>query len=231
MSNSDSTSKDPIESVAKGTVKGFLEWSKSEIISIVKRYKNRDVAFVGNKEEIKKIMDLRKTPEFSNFKDYLYNREHLVLCQLGMQLRKCESNSTDAANLRKKIVSKFGFNGLYVALFIQNGLLGYVSNFLSKLYSKIDMKDKLNDYFSDIEQIIYFVNNKTDPIKSSRRIINRIDSNSPIIYIISSYSSGNNKICKTLSNKIFREIKDIYSASNYNENKRNIYIFNRKDCY
>ena len=64
-------SNDPVESAAKGTVKGVLEWSTEQVKELVRRFNQRELSFIEDRETIEQVIAQRKKPEFLLYLKYV----------------------------------------------------------------------------------------------------------------------------------------------------------------
>lgn len=114
---------DPIESVSKGAAEGVLEWSAEKLKEFVVKLKNRQMAFIEDRETIDIVKDQRATAEWKFFTQYVVDKELRVLFQMGLTLRKLEAQNKQNAleQLKRKILDKYDTNGLHTAQLVQNG--------------------------------------------------------------------------------------------------------------
>lgn len=56
---------------AEGTTKAVLEFSKKEILNLVKKFKNRKLLFIKDEKSIKKVKETKNNSEFKIFKNYV----------------------------------------------------------------------------------------------------------------------------------------------------------------
>ena len=70
-------SSDPIESAAKGAVKGVLEWGEDFIKKLVIRFREKEVSFVEDEDTLKIVREQYDSGELQVYKHYLTDRNKL----------------------------------------------------------------------------------------------------------------------------------------------------------
>lgn len=225
-----------IESAAKGATKGFLEYTEEKVKALVRKFKDRDLAFIQDEKTIEVAKEQRKKSEWVLFKTYVDNVDYHILFQMGLTLRAYERQNIDFNPLKKRILNKFQRKGLYIAHFVQNGLFSkYVGNILEKSLTIEQLKIEITNLFNNIENTVAFIQ-KTDEIKHKvPEIVTKIRAHSPDTFIISSVGAAI-ETCDEVMKAIISDIGskytvELYSAEvekNIEENKR-IYFLNRKE--
>lgn len=153
--------EDPIESIASGTVKGFLEWSAESIRSLVQKFKEGKLAFIQDEETINLVKEQFNSGELNFYKIYINDKEVLFLVKIGLTLRKLETNLERKQNLRNKILKKYEVRGLHIAQFVENGILNrYIGILIDNLTSIEDFKIKILDILNNLEKHVLFVKNE-----------------------------------------------------------------------
>lgn len=66
--------EDLLKTTAAGVTEGVLNWTKKEIKELVKKFKNRDIAFIEDSETIEKAKEFQNTPETQLFKQFVIFR-------------------------------------------------------------------------------------------------------------------------------------------------------------
>jgi hypothetical protein len=75
MSSDDS--KDPIESAIKGITKGTLEWSSKTILDLIKKLKEKKLAFIQDEKTIKIVKEQYNSGELAIYKTHIIDKRTL----------------------------------------------------------------------------------------------------------------------------------------------------------
>ena len=91
-----------------GLVKGTLSWGEEKIKEFARKFKNRQLVFIQDEETINLVRSQLKSGEWSLFCQYVSNKELRLLVQLGLTLRKLDTDKNEKAllNLRTKIIER-----------------------------------------------------------------------------------------------------------------------------
>jgi len=128
-----SSEEDFISNIAKGMTRGVIDWSSEKVMTLIKKFKNKELAFIEDIETIDIAKEQRKTTEFDFFKKYIADKHLRILFQMGLTLRKLEKANKDLQPLKEKISNKYDIKGLHIAYFVQNGLFSkYIGSILEK---------------------------------------------------------------------------------------------------
>lgn len=218
----------PYDEIAEGAVKGLLSWTKEQVLSFVNKLKNRDIAFIKNRETIDIVREQIRTAEWQVYKNYLSDKRLRLLVQMGLALRRMEKRSDKEMlfNLRDKIVFKYGADGLHIAQFVQNDFLGkYFAKMITEGASTSDLIRYIEEILNNVEKYVAFIGEKENPDKKVQEIKIRIQANLPQVFILASYGSAVEivkKIRTTLSNEI-----QGYSVSVYEEGEKYVCLLTR----
>jgi len=213
-----------VEDVAKGTVKGVLEFGKEELLSFIKKLRNRGLGFIGNGETIEIAREQYKSGESKFYHIYIEDKELLRLVGMGLTLRKVEGIVEKRTNLRNKIFEKYKVNGLHIAEFVQNGILNrYIGILVEELKSIKDLKEQIEEVLNNIEKHTLFIKG-TDTlgeiIKKSSIIVH---AHSPNVFIISGEGPAANLI-KVNVEKIKSVFKDYVHEEISMANKETLFF-------
>lgn len=222
------SSKDPVESAAKGVAAAVIEWSEDKVKALARKFRDRKLAFVQNPEIIKLAKELRLTSEWEFFQLYVDDPRLHILFQMGLILRQLERNEKQREDLRGRILRKYGPEGLHIAQFIQNGFFPkYVSNILERVTSPVELKSEVMDLFRNIEVTNSYIQIYDNVEKEAATIVARIRSNSPRTYIIGGTRSAGIK-CKKVKNLVMQQISG-YRDELYRTEIKEIYFLNKVD--
>lgn len=97
---------DIIKNAAEGATKGFLDWSKEQVLELVERFKNGSLAFVGNKYTISVVKEQLKTGEWDISSKYVTDKDFQMLIKMGLTLRRLEKDKKheQLKDLREKYI-------------------------------------------------------------------------------------------------------------------------------
>lgn len=84
------TPPDPIESATKGVIKASVEISAEKLNELVKKFKNKKIAFVEDSDTIKRIQRQKEKGEWKIFKDFIKDNDLRILYRVGLTLREYE---------------------------------------------------------------------------------------------------------------------------------------------
>lgn len=186
---------DPIESASKGTTKAVIEIGGEIIREWVEKFKNRELRFIGDPENIKLVKEQRASPELKLYFQYVKDKDLRICIQMGIALRKLEKNGARLQKLRDVILSRFRPHGLHVAQFVQGQILGkYIDNALCSAPTPDECGLRLENFLKEIDKFWLFVQDmhKFSIEKVSKASITRILAFSPPIFVLSSYVQQGN---------------------------------------
>jgi hypothetical protein len=165
----------PLEEISKGATKGFLSWTKDEIIALAAKFRNRDLAFIQDPETIKLVKEIRLRSEWQLWTEYIEDEDLRRIVQSGIALRALEHSPQKIDELRSKIESKFGVTGLHQAQFVQNKILGkYINLIIENGQSKVDIIAAIEHLLINIDRHCFFIKNSSQSKVLSKQIENRL---------------------------------------------------------
>ena len=225
-----SSEKDPLESISKGATKGALEWTEERIKEAVKKFKQKNLAFIQDSGTIKLAKEQHKTGEWELFKKYVKNKDFRILFILGLTLRKLENQDKPFKELRNKIFKKYKTGGLHIANFVANGLFSkYIGNILEKISKLGEIKSEIEDLFQNIDNKVSFIGHRDNMSQREGEIVTKIHAFSPDTFIISSVGYAI-PICEKIKERVMQKISSKYNYEEYmakgQEGKR-IYFLNK----
>ncbi len=180
-----------ISDVAEGVTKGSLSYGEDKIKQLVGFFKSKKLKFIGDKKTIEIARETKKSGEWVFYKNYIDDKELLFIIKLGLILRKIEVDQKRLDNLKEKIIKKYGFKGLHVAYFVQNGILNrYVGILLDNLDSSKKLKNIILDVLKNIEKHTIFINWKHNQRTLLKESITITSAHKPEIFIISGIGSS-----------------------------------------
>ena len=220
------SSDDPLASATEGVTKGFLSWTEDKLKDLVKRFHNREIAFIEDPETIDLAKKQRKTSEWGLFIEYIDDSDLRILFQMGLTLRKLEGNQKQLESLRGKILNKYNAKGLHIAQFIQNGFFGkFIGNILVRASTPQRLKFEIENLLNNIERTCVFVKSADDVDKITEEIVTKILANSPDTFIICSSGSAMKK-CEKIEKKVMDRISG-YVDELYKTEIKEIYFINK----
>lgn len=221
-------SESPVESAAKGAVKGFLEWTAQTVKEYAEKIKHKDVYLLQNPGGFEEALKQRKTTEFRIFKENIDDEELRNCFQNGLTLRGIEKDTEACKSLRNRILKTYGARGLHVAQFVQNGIFAkFIGRYLEEALTPKEMKREIENLFRDLELTNSFIQVSDDIDKEAEKIVVRIQSHNPKTYVISGLGSVKEK-CKQITKKVTTRVGG-YSVETYNTELKIIIFLNRID--
>jgi len=222
---------DSFPEIAEGVTNAILNFTREQIVSLADRFRNRDVAFIGNSETIQIVKEQLKTGEWDLSKKYVEDKELRILIQMGLTLRKLESKKQfdKLHDLREKIVLRFQTRGLHIAQFVQRGIFAaFIGNVVSKINSIVELKSVVKETLENVEKNVIFIKETDDVNRKFDEVKTRLYANKPSTYIIFGKNSAVNP-----SNEIVQRLRENitgYTVSLYKSDKGDcIYFINREE--
>lgn len=222
-------SENPLSDISEGAIKGTLDWTKDQVLILVNKIKNNDLAFINDIETINLVKQQLKTAEWDIYKRYTKDKNYRLLIQMGISLRKLEnSNQEKLKNLRDKINYKFGEKGLHIAQFIQNGMLGVLLGIIIKDIENVtELEEQIKEIFDNIDKYVIFIKEFDDSEIRCDEIKTRIYSNVPSVFVICGKRSA-----ILNAERIVERLKNIlldYSFKNYkNSDEEIIFLLTKR---
>jgi len=214
------------EEAFAGAVKGTIDWTVDAIKRFVIKLKDKKLAFIQDEETINLVKEQYHSSELSFYKEYVSDKEVLFIVNMGLTLRKLQSNSDRRTNLRNKIFDKYEVNGLHIAQFVENGILNrYVGILIDNMSSITDFKDKIIYVLKNIEKHVLFVKKEDNERSVIQHVTPSIASNSPLIYIISGKSSAA-EIVRKCEDRLVQLLSD-YTLEKISSNEMENLFFKR----
>jgi len=221
-----SSESDTVESLAKGTAKGVLEWGEDFIRNLANKFKEKEVSFINDKDTLQIAKEQYSSGELQIYKHYVDDKEMLMILRMGLVLRRLEKeNQTERKQkLREDIMKKFEVKGLHVAQFVENGVLNrYIGILLDDISSIENFKKRINEVITNIEKYVIFVksnDNERFILESSLRITTL---NLSMIFIISGIGSAA-ELIKKIEQKLIALLKDYELEKMSKGDKENLFF-------
>jgi hypothetical protein len=224
---SSESSEDPVKRAVAGMTEGFLNWAVYKIKEIAIGLRDRKIkGIIQDVETIIVAHEQRKTSEFGLFKQYVEDYDLRVLYTLGMTLRRYEKDPTKITEIRNTIRDKWGFEGLHIAEFFQNGFFGkFLGNIVTRNLPVERLKLEIEDFFKNMENCTVFVKEQDHLNFKTAEAKAKLLSHSPETLIIC--GSGNAvDLCKRVYNGVIRTTPN-YVTEIYEAPYKTIYFLNR----
>ncbi len=199
---------DPLESLARGAVKGVLDWSSERIPGLVKRLREKDIAFIQSPKNIEIVKKQREAEEYKLLQKYVGKERLLVL--MGLALRAMENDQDRVKDLRDKIHDKYGRKGVHIVELVQIGLVTELLMRLLKIFgSHVDIQNTLTLFLDQSEDLALFIK-KADERRIdriSKLVVERVDIN-PVHMMILCGSGYAMDVVEAILKKIAKDPRD-----------------------
>lgn len=221
------SSDNPVSDAAAGATKGALEWTSEKVALLVKKLKERKLAFIEDRKTIDIVKELYNSGEIQFYQKYIQDKELLLIVRMGLALRKIEDYKERLQNLRDKIFRKYKVNGLHIAEFVQIGALNrYVGILIDELSSLKDLGKEIEEVLKNIEKHALFVKGTDENRNVITRSITITSSHSPSIFIIAGTKSAS-KVVENCVEKL-KEVLTDYGIERISGSEKEILFFKRK---
>ena len=190
---SEENSGDPVERVAKGAAKGFLEWSAKNISDLVKKLRDHKLGFIQDEKTIQIVKEQYRSGELSFYKEHIDDKDILFLLRMGLTLRRLEreKETERKQNLRSKIFNRYEVKGLHIAQFVENGILNrYIGILIDDMTSIEKFKEDIMNVLENIEKHVLFVKTNDDERHVIQRSSTIVSTHLSMIFIVSGISSA-----------------------------------------
>ncbi|MGC8726350.1 MAG: hypothetical protein ACP5RS_07265 [Thermoplasmata archaeon] len=229
------TSNSPLEEVSKGFTKGLLEWSIEKITNFVTKLRNHQLALVQDDDIPRTINNIKDTPAYGLYKNYVKNKNLRYLIKLGLALRHYEQNknSEKIQKLRDRIINVYGSKGLHIAQVVENEILSsYIETVVNDAKSEHDVINKVENVLNNVDDIVKFIQISDDVITKSNEIKTYLSGSHPDTYILASKSNAI-KVIRKIENSIKKDkiIKNLYDLKIVNKGNDYIVFIERKVSY
>lgn len=213
-----------ISAASEGAAKGLLQFSKDQIENYIKKFNNKELAFIEDDDSIEMVKIERTRPEREFYKKYVKDKKLLLLIDIGLILRKLEKKNDmeKIHSIREKLVKNHGTPGLAIAEFVQRGILTeYSQHFLKDLDNDDDISNSINEILTNIEKYVCFITDNYDDKFWINLISQRINANLPKHFIIFSRGSNLNKKAEKILTEVQKNILE-YDLRTITEGKNSL---------
>lgn len=220
---------DPVESAARGVTKGALEWTKDEIAALAQRFKDRQVAFIRDRQTIDILHEQKRSAEYQLYKSYLKDKRLRVLCLLGLSLRKLESRPELVADAIEKVHRKHGEEGRHIVQAAQSGILGLLIGELAiEGGSPEALGATIEGLLRNIDRYVVFFQNQTDEGRKGRELLTRLQALRPPVLVIGGMGSAAS-MAKRVGKALVRDIDGYELVIHEKGPRANVILSRRSD--
>jgi len=200
---------DPLEKAAKGaaegTTKAILDWASDKIPGFVKKFRDREIAFIQDKKNIEIVKTERASDEYKTLCQYVPKGPLPLLIQMGLALRQIEKSKGSVKELKDKIIGKYGRSGLHIAELVQIGIVTQLLTRQMRIFGNhADIQKRLTSFLEKAEELALFI--KREDIERVNRmkelVVTRVDNNPTGMVIL--FGSG---YAKLVVLKILKKIR------------------------
>ena len=217
----------PIERAAEVAIKASLDWSIDKIKELALKFKNNDISFLEDTEAFEEALNQLKTEEWKFYKRYIKDKYLRILIELGLTLRKFESDDRKLKYLRDKIHERFDTKGLRIAQVIQNETLLKFSGTLLKINNVAGITHTIEDLLNNVDRDVVFIK-ETDEVENLYdELKTKIYANLPRILLLISKGSAN-----IIASSVVIKLQSVLDIKNYKsetaiENNKYMFLFSR----
>ena len=220
--------KDFGEGIGKGAVKGALEWGENFIKDLAKRFKEKGINFIEDKNTLEIAREQYNSGELQIYKHYIENKNKLMILRIGLVLRKLErlGEKERKQKLREDIMKKYEIKGLHIAQFVENGILNrYIGILLDNICSIEKFKERINEIIDNIEKYVLFVKSEDNERFILDHSLRTTTANLSMIFIISGIFSAA-KIVQNCEERL-KELLVDYELEKMSTGEKEILFFKR----
>jgi hypothetical protein len=197
--------------IIASATKGALDWTKEEIIGIVKRIQNKDLAFIEDSETIEIVRSERSSQEWHILSTYVLDKDLRIIAQMGLTLRRMENDHNGVSNLRNKILKVYGVEGLHIAEAVQNGVLGTFINIgSSQSQSETDLIQRIEKVLREVDKYIVFVSADDSIDHRVKELETRLYADVPDTIILYGCKPDAIEKVRSTSKRLYKTFKDRY---------------------
>ncbi len=202
--------KDFGEGIGKGIIKGTFEWGEGFIKDLAKRFKEKGINFIEDKNTLEIAREQYNSGELQIYKHYIKDKNKLMILRMGLVLRKLErlGERDRKQKLREDIMKKYEIKGLHIAQFVENGVLNrYIGILLDDISSIEKFKERINEIIENIEKYVLFVKSSDNERFILDFCLRTTTSNLSMIFIVSGMGSAGD-IIKKIEEKLIVLLND-----------------------
>ncbi len=218
--------KDLGEGIGKGAVKGALEWGEDFIKNLAKKFKEKGINFIEDKNTLEIAREQYNSGELQIYKHYIDDKNKLMILRMGLVLRKLErlGERERKQKLREDIMKKYEVKGLHIAKFVENGVLNrYIGILLDDISSIEKFKERINEIINNIEKYVLFVKSNDKERFILDFCLKTTTSNLSMIFIVSGMGSAG-EIIRKIEGKLITLLKDYELEKMSKGNNENLFF-------
>ena len=213
--------------IARGAVRGALDWTTEQVEAFAAKLLNRDLAFVQNEQTIDQIQEERKGEEYLILKQHISNPRLRVLVVMGLTLRRLERDPADKRrlhSLRNKILRKYGASALRAAELVQRGIVGILyMTIISESRSPADISTAIENLLENVDQYAVFIQERDGIRATVDDLVIRIRANQPRTFVILGYGVAIEKAKKVVEG-VLEKLPKTYGVERH-ETEKEFYAF------
>ena len=226
--SSNAVNESVIKDAAEGATKGALDWSAQRITELVRRFKQRELAFIEDNETIDLVRSQKEKPAWKLVGRFVKDKDLRLQVLMGFTLKKLETdlNLVKLQNLRDKIRRKYGTPGLHVAQLVQNDIFSkHFDILLKNADSDRDVEAEAANLLNNVDKYVEFVQAGDDFNRKARIITTRINANLPAVFIIFSCGSPAIDLSKKVMQAVMADIEGYSLELQIKNNPDKLYQF------
>lgn len=224
------TSDDFVADAAEGVARVVISCTTEKVKNLVRRFRDRKLAFIQERETIDNVKEQLKTNENSFYENYIEDEEMRYCLAMGLTLRKLDSEGQlkRREDLCKRISDKFGLKGLHISYLVQNGVLSrYLTSLMEEIKDLNVLKRKIRDFLDEIDKFSYFIRAGQEVKQVSDTIKTKLNANTPEVFILSGMGSAAQIILSSFE-AIQEDVCAEYDFERYSGKKREILLLTKK---
>jgi hypothetical protein len=198
--------KDASEGVAKGVTEGVLDFASEEIPALITRFRNKDLAFIRDRQAILTVRNERDSPSWKLIDQFLPDRRLRIQVLTGFGLKNMESDKRRMEEVRRRLTKTFGTAGLHVAELAASGIVNELLGRLTTIVgnSTVDVQKALTSFLNNSERLAIWIHQATNIKNTIESCTIRLESSEPhmlMLFAKGSMRKSLKQIIKALSDK------------------------------
>ncbi len=198
----------------------------------VAKFLKKELAFLEDKkdkEEIELIKEETKKSDFLFYKRYLSDPVILRLIAMGFGLRRLKGHNVEHVNkFRKKIIKKYGLQGLHVAELAQTQIPASSRDVLFQGPNDDEtLKRKMTNFFERIEQYTIFIRLDLSIEEQIEEVLTKIRTFSPETFLFISRGEASRHIQK-ISQSVLKVRSDYKIEEKHSDSDKSYVIIVRQ---
>ncbi|MBS3170255.1 hypothetical protein J4223_00570 [Candidatus Woesearchaeota archaeon] len=213
------------DEIENNIIKGIIFYSEDKIKELVRKFQEREIAFIQKRETIDLVKEQIKSGEWNLLSKYIRKNELKILVQMGLTLRRLEDKKdfNSLQDLRDKIVYKFGEDGLHISQFVQNKILTeFLASYISNQRNLEDLIRNIEKILNNLEKQVIFIKADDNVDKILEKLNIKLNANEPDSFIIFAKESAIKNAEKI--NLRLQKIKDFNYKIEIKQEKRQLLI-------